>query len=480
MADSRLFRTASLNQLPTDILLEIASYLSIEGGVRLQDTGDKALIAKMNNGLELKELYWSKISADILKGTSRTPRFKGHSRDVHRLAAILNLKRGKKHGHVLAELLFKKTEKVKVRDPAGRHIQQSLYQQVLATGDVWLLKEIHHIIFPLHPASVKAVQGMALQQIKEQFPNYHNPITLEAILLDEAAKNPKESNAISLVFSEEEKVFFTLEAPYYDDRNIQQIIAVKRALMAVVKAITADDCLNAEPNEKTWACIDILKASLAPKDDEIIKTGLHFPLFMLAMAADVYRAQDIAGNSIPPALGAWNNSNKCEEKWSVYSRLVLGLVQKYLTAVDGQSLKNGLRLKGCYSNYEREMCMISGPDRQDGLFIIGAKGRAPGSPAIADNLGNTAFMNFYGGLVAEINAEPKRFDYLDKTGEKGSCDGLGLLRMGTYYVSGGGPSLWKSYAKKKFKSYRAAMEQVEDMVKGSHYTRNSSEGCKIL
>ncbi len=356
-------------------------------------------------------------------------------------------------------LLF--TESITEISPTGAICQGSPLQLALGAGDVWLVKALREQVFPHYHEGAEQAQVLFDQQFKEQFPHYEDHLfTLEAL----------QAEATDLLFSDEEKTFFALEAPYYDERNIQQIIAVKRALMAVVNAITADNCDNAMPNPKTQSCIDGLKAALTPNNDEIIKTGLHFPLFMLMMVADVYRAQHVA--STLNQEGAWYKPIKCAAKWSVYSRLVLGLVQKHLTAVDGQSLKNGLdkSIIGSLNGAKR-------PDRQDGLYIEGAKGQLARAPAIASDLGDTAFMSFSGDRVHQLLSDPRCFDFTSKIGWSGQrslgCDIMYWLEPSWFCAQRYVLSLTWNKNKHYSELLRSPPKRSQDIVEVTTHRRNA-------
>jgi hypothetical protein len=166
---------------------------------------------------------------------------------------------------------------------------------------------------------------------------------------------------------------------------------------------------------------------------------------MLAMAADVYRAQYEAAYGKTPVIGAWDTSAQWAEKWSVYSRLVFGLTEKHHTAVDGQSLKNGLGDESSCLNKEK------GPDRQDSLHMKAAKGQSSNSPALSDDLGKTAFITLYGGWVGRLDSDPEYFNFVDKNGAVAA-----LLVLGGGWCAG----------------FRSAAGAVRDLMqnKNRHYS----------
>lgn len=203
----------------------------------------------------------------------------------------------------------------------------------LGTDDIWALKTIHEEILPLIPNGI----ALAQQQYKLQFPRCD----------DES-------------LSEEEKL--------YDDRNIKQIAQVKEDLQRIVIAITNDPCTedNYPTKQETIDAINLLRAHLAPKEGEVIQSGLHSPPEIMRMIQEVYDQN----------FDVWSL-----RKARLYSRDVIGQGEAVATAVDAQCYKNGwLRLN-----------MQAGPDRTCSYFT------PSGVPA---GLGNDFHIDVYDGVAS--------------------------------------------------------------------------------
>ncbi len=282
------------------------------------------------------------------------------------------------------DLLF--IENIIATSPTGIRCQGSPIQLILGTGDVWLLKETHDNIFARHQEGANGAQALFKKHFDAQFPHYQNPITLDHV----------KTAAPDLVFNGYEEHCFEDENCFYDQRNIEQIIAVKRAIMAVTKAICADSCNNNLPNQDTQACIDVLRAILTPDDQIIIKTGLHFPSLILLIA--VRAANDIK---------SYSNS-----RMYIYLRLVLGSVQKYATPVQRQWLTDDnkrIRTDGVFPNsLNRQQSINFVDDKHDGPPII-----------IAHELGETAFIGLNTGFLHRYNSQSEQFDSFDITSVTG-------------------------------------------------------------
>ena len=188
------------------------------------------------------------------------------------------------------ELLFAKGI---AKDPAGHNVGDSIYKIFLGAGDVWAQKEVREKIIPLIPKGEKIAQA----QYKEQFPRHaDNKLT------------------------EEEKL--------YDARNLAQFAEVKADLKEIAAAFTEDPCTGANPTkQRTIDAFNKLSHHLAPKEKEVITTGLHSPPKIMKM---IHKFYDDHCNQ-------WT-----EEQWRVYSLLAIGKSQKTATAVDAQYYKEGL------------------------------------------------------------------------------------------------------------------------------------------
>lgn len=250
------------------------------------------------------------------------------------LAAIAILKRH-------PELLF---QKGMVTDHFGRRIWASPYQLFLGAGDVWALSQVHELILP------KITDGKAQAdfQFQQQFPNCPWPPTTNL-----------------------------LEDSLYDVRNISQVAMFKAHLTTIVERVTADPCTNDITNgvatlPETTQEISVLRQIVASKNDEEIRTGLHFPHAILTEAYTIYEAhRDI-----------WSGA-----QLAFYSREVIGTIEAALTAVDGQCCKTGLG----------NLNFTTGPDRRDGLFCRHPKSIPAESLPFSDKLGETIFVDIHDG-----------------------------------------------------------------------------------
>jgi hypothetical protein len=266
--------------------------------------------------------------------------------DETSLAAIAILKRH-------PELLFVKGM---VTDHFGRKIFASPYQLFHGAGDVWALKKIHEEIIP----SIKSGEAKAQEQFQQQFPNCKLPF--------DASMG---------------------EAALYDDRNIAQVAQVIENLKNIVAVMTADPCTNGVATlPETKAAVEELRQLFAPKQGEVIKTGLHFPVAIMHEIYKVYAA--IPGGA----------------KSSFFSREVIGAVLDASTAVDGQCYKLGL------SNLDA----AKGPDRRDGLFCRHPKGIPQELTPLRGKLGRTMFVDAFDGESCFQSSTPGYFDWFNKNG----------------------------------------------------------------
>ena len=272
--------------------------------------------------------------------------------DETRLAAIAILKRH-------PELLF--TEAI-VTDHFGRKIKASPYQLFLGAGDVWALKQVREAIIP----NIENGEAHAQAQFQAQFPSCPWPPT------------PDMS-----------------EAALYDDRNRKQMEQVIAQLTIIVEKINVDPCTNDQAtSDETRQAVAELRKIFAPKEGEVIETGLHFPLGIMHEILEVYDAQ-------------WNPWSGAQ--LSFYSREVIGATESALTAVDGQCCKHGLV----------NLNMDSGPDRRDGLFCRHPKGIPQTLSPFSGKLGVAAFVDPYGGWSVCLSSTAGLFDWYDKNGRDG-------------------------------------------------------------
>jgi hypothetical protein len=261
------------------------------------------------------------------------------------------------------ELLFVKGI---VTDHFGRKIFASPYQLLLGAGDKWALKQVYEEIIPM----IKNGEAIAEAQFQEQFPNCKLPFDPE---LGEAAR--------------------------YDVRNKDMIAQVIVQLETIAAAITADPCTNGVATlDATTKTVAALREIFAPKEEEAIRTGLHFPLAIMQAIYKVY----VAAQWDLPRL-------------SYFSREVIGAALDASTAVDGQCYKVGL------SNLNLE----KGPDRRDGLFCRHPKGIPAELAPLKGKLGRTMFVDPYDGESCfQSSNKPGVFDCYDKNG-RGCQSALG-------------------------------------------------------
>lgn len=294
------------------------------------------------------------------------------------------------------ELLFKEGM---VTDHFGRKIKASPYRLLLGTGDVWALKQVHDEIIKL----IKDGAAEAQKQFKAQFPNCQWPL------------DPKLG-----------------EEALYDKRNIEQIAQVKAQLKIIVEKISADPCTDGQATkDETTTAVAELCQIFAPKEGEVIKTGLHFPLAIMREIYSVYDAQ------FDPWTGA---------QLSFFSRAVIGAAEVALTAVDGQCCKNGL------SNLNME----KGPDRRDGLFCQHPKGVPQNLAPLTDKLGRSMFVDPYNGKSCFLSSnKPGVFDWFDKKALQ-SRTWRGRARRGR------SARAWKTHGEQKHRHMGAVMQPIFD------------------
>ena len=325
---------------------------------------DLCLFAQTSQKAELETVFLRLLDAAI---SAEPESYK--QPDETKLAAMAILKRH-------PELLFQKRT---VIDHFGRKIKASPYRLFLGAGDTWALKQIHEEIIP----NIKNGAAIAEAQFKAQFP--HCPLPFD----------PKTMG----------------EEVFYDERNKEQIKQIEAQLKIIVAKITADPCTNGEATmQATKDAIEELRQIFAPKKNEIIKTGLHFPLGIMQAIYKVYDAQ----------FNPWSGA-----QLSLFSREVIGPAEAASTAVDGQCYKTGL------SN----MDMNKGPDRRDGLFCRHPKGIPPELAPINDKLGQTMFVDPYDAKSCFKSSNVGRFDWYNKNGPRRDR-GAGPLRPSGVLLAG--------------------------------------------
>jgi hypothetical protein len=343
------------------------------------------LFARTSQQAESETAFWRLLSSTVdAEPESYT------SGDETKLAAIAILKRH-------PELLFRTSKsKVTAEDHYDRKIKGSPYQLLLGVGDTWALKQVHEEIIP----NILGGEAEAKAQFKKQFPNCPEPF------------DPNMNEEV-----------------LYDDRNTTQIAEVKAKLKIVVEKINADPCTNGQATlgETTKAVADLCQI-FAPKEGEIIKTGLHFPLGMMNEIGKVYDLQ----------FTPWNPG-----QLAFFSRAVIGQAAAALSAVDGQCCKNGLG----------NLNMAQGPDRQDGLFCRRPKGIPTELAPLVGKLGRTMFVDPYDGYSCFLTSNLGYFDWYNKKG-------FGALGLGFGLDAAPLENLWKTKAETIGSYYAATRREV--------------------
>lgn len=382
-------------------------------------------------------------------------------KDETRLAAVNLLKKD-------PESLF--TEGM-VIDYVGREMKASPYRLFLGSGDPWALKQVHDEIIP----KIKDGEAKAKEEFNKQFPiecqllssnptDDQNQVVKNDLYLyqenDEiwyATKTPRGIVRAKITKEEYENHFDLLtmlkksdpekekiddiakavlldiaskrgdilpdrqwlldpkygEEALYDSRNRKQIARVIAQLQTIIAVITADPCTNGQATlPDTKAAVEELRQIFAPKKGEIIETGLNFPLKILKEIYKVYDAQ----------FTPWST-----EQLSFFSREVIGSAEAALTAVDGQSCKNGLN----------NLDMQKGPDRRDGLYCPKPVGIPKDKAPIRDKLGREIFVDPYDGYSVFLSSSPGAFDCYNKNGMclateagPGACAAAGAAHVG--------------------------------------------------
>ncbi|MCW5583654.1 MAG: hypothetical protein KIT56_07230 [Gammaproteobacteria bacterium] len=365
--DTRTNSESLLDTLPKDIKQEelyLRSPLSVLGllaQTSKQYEADTAFLRLLSSAVDAEPESYTPDS--YLKDKARvtaTPQ-SYQIPDESSLAAITLLKRH-------PELLF---QEGRVTDHFGRKIKTSPYRLLLGAGDVWALKQVHEeIIAQIDDPEARAKAEIQTKaEFQAQFPDYKGPWPLDPNMPEEAL---------------------------YDKRNEAQIEQVKAQLKIIVEKITADPCTHGQATkDETIKAVAELCKIFAPKEGEIIKTGLHFPLGILKEISKTYDAH----------FSPWNSA-----KLAYFSREVIGGAEAALTAVDGQCVKNGL------VNINKDERKGKGPDRRDGLFCRHPKGIPADKAPFADKLGKTLFVDPYDGESCFLSSPVGYFDWYNKIG----------------------------------------------------------------
>jgi hypothetical protein len=320
------------------------------------------------------------------------------------LAAIAILKR-------YPALLFKKE---RIKDHFNREIEASPFQLLWGASDTWALKQVYQSIL----TNKGEGDAKAKIQFQEQFPNCPWPFT------------PDMSEEV-----------------LYDDRNKAQIAQVIAQLKTIVGKISADPCTNglATCSETTEVVAELCQI-FAPKEGEVIRTGLHFPQGIMDEIFKIY-----------------NNSAWSAAQLSFFSREVIGGASAALSAVDGQCWKYGL------SNLD----MNKGPDRRDGLFCQHPKGIPQKLAPLAGKLGSKMFVDPYDGKACFLSSKVGYFDWYNKSG---ACGGDG--RVGRAWGVCGPGAVWKTYGEQKQRHMGAIMQPHEE--KSTHRLGHHEQSMRCV
>lgn len=215
-----------------------------------------------------------------------------------------------------------------VKDLTGQWHYGSVYKMFLRTGDIAALNEVHEKIIPL----IAEGEAIAKAQYEQQFLRH-----AEA------------------------------EGKVYDDRNIAQIAQVKEDLLEIVAAISEDPCTGGyATKQRTKDAIAILKAHLAPKGGDVIRTGLLSPPEILKIIHDVYDQ---------------NYDSWAGDQLSLYSCEVIGAAEAVAAPHHAQRYKKGL------GNINENTL----PDRTGSYYLREGAGVPP-------YLGSSSFYDvFFGG-----------------------------------------------------------------------------------
>lgn len=268
--------------------------------------------------------------------------------DASKLAAVAILTRH-------PELLFQKGI---ATDHFGRKIWASPYQIFLGACDTRALKQVHDVIIPM----ILNGEAQAKIQFQQQFPNCPFP--------------PAPDMSVEAL---------------YDKRNKAQIAEVIELLKIIVVSISADPCTDETTTgfatlAETKLAVEKLRQLFAPKVNEVIRTGLHFPMGIMNEIFKTYDTQ----------FHLWSGA-----QLAFFSREVIGTAEAALTAVDGQWFKNGLTYVAHYKNL----------DRRNGLFCRQPYGIPKEFAPINNKLGRMLFVDPYDGATCNFSSQGESFNW---------------------------------------------------------------------
>lgn len=214
-----------------------------------------------------------------------------------------------------------------VKDLTGQWHYGSAYKMFLRTGNIAALNEVHAKIIP----QILGGEALAKEHYEQQFPRH-----AEA------------------------------ERKVYDDRNIAQIAQVKEDLIEIAAAISEDRCPGCyATKQRTKDAIGRLKAHLAPKEGDVIRTGLLSPPEILKIIHDVYDQN----------FDPWSG-----DQLTLYSYEVIGAAEAVAAPHHAQRYKKGL------GNADEN----TAPDRTVSYYL-------PGGAGVPSDLGTASFVDVYCG-----------------------------------------------------------------------------------
>src|SRR5579883_2827016 len=293
------------------------------------------------------------------------------------------------------ELLIRKKQ---VTHHYGREIWQSPYIIFVSSGDIWAFKQAREEIYPL--LSQKD-QEEADEQIRKAFPNLPWPL-------------PENFN----------------EEMLHDDRNKHQIEEIGKQLAAVKQLIDVDPFNNNKPLDTTQQAVETLCKLFQPKPEEVIRSGLHFPLAIIKKVYETY--------------------NALQGHLSFFSLAVIKPALDALSTVDGQCCQGGLS----------ELDMEKGPNRRCHSSYQHPLGQPLSLTLVNDKDKRVAaLVDPYDGDAFFVSSTPGFFDCFNKNGAV-SLGATCFRLRGACLVAGGGAleNLWRTKAA-AYGSYYAAVHR---------------------
>lgn len=214
------------------------------------------------------------------------------------------------------DLLFKRGL---TKGSAGHNIEGSAWQIAWAMGDVSMLKMMMALI-----PNIKEGVDIAIAQYAEQFP----------------------------------------DGSRLDERNKKLLAQLDEDLKEIVSAISDEPHNGRLPKPKTEAAFQRFKSHLAPKENELICTGMYCPPDILKRIYEVVSQYlHVWNNRVRHSAWGliWNDTIvRDNNKFLLYAHHVIGFAQRVATAaVDAQRYKQGLQY------YDNEK---TAPNRTESYF----------------------------------------------------------------------------------------------------------------